>query len=290
MKKYLYQLLLMLTAFIWGSAFVAQSEGTAYIGPWTFNCLRCVLGSLALLLALPLLNKLSGNNEKINKETIKGGACAGLILTFGMYFQQYGIAYTTVGKAGFLSSLYIVFVPLLAVFIKKKINISIWLAVALSILGLYFLSFSEVEGFAIGDIYILICAVIFAIQILCIDYFAQRVNTIHLALFQFMFVAIFSFLPMIIIEKPLIANIKSALIPIMYAGILSTGVAYTLQVVSQKELEPSLASIIMSLEAVFAALSGWLFLNQMMSSREIIGACLVFGAVLVAQLPDIIKK
>ena len=290
MKKYFYQILLMATAFIWGSAFVAQSEGTAYIGPWTFNCLRCFLGSLALLIALPILNKISGNKEKINKEVIKGGACAGFILTFGMYFQQYGIAYTTVGKAGFLSSLYIVFVPLLAVFIKKKINMSIWIAVILSLIGLYFLSFSEVEGFVIGDIYILICAIIFAAQILCIDYFACKVNTIHLALFQFMFVAIFSFLPMLIIERPEISNIKSAMIPIMYVGILSTGVAYTLQVVTQKELEPSLASIIMSLEAVFAALSGWLFLNQMMSGREIIGACLVFGAILVAQLPDIIKK
>ena len=290
MKKYLYQLLLMVTAFIWGSAFVAQSEGTAYIGPWTFNCLRCVLGSLALLLMLPVLNKVNRSDKKIDKETIKGGAIAGFILTLGMYFQQYGIAYTTVGKAGFLSSLYIVLVPLLAVFIKKKTNISIWLAVLLSLVGLYFLSFKEREGFVVGDIYILICAIIFAFHILCIDYYTVKANPIYLALIQFTFVAIFSFLPMIIIEKPLIENIRSALVPIMYAGILSTGVAYTLQVVTQKELEPSLASIIMSLEAVFAALSGWIFLNQIMNGREIVGACLVFIGVLVAQIPDIIKK
>ena len=280
----------MITAFIWGSAFVAQSEGTAYIGPWTFNSLRCILGSSALLIMLPVLNKANNDSRRIDKETIKGGIIVGVIVTLGMYFQQYGVAYTSVAKAGFLSSLYIIFVPLIAVFIKRKIHISIWFAVVLALIGLYFLSFSEVESFARGDLYILICAIIFSLHILCIDYFSERCNPIYLSLTQFLFAALFSFFPMVIIEKPELVNIKSALISLMYAGILSTGVAYTLQVITQKELEASLASLIMSLEAVFAAISGYLFLHQAMSTREIIGACLVFVAIIVAQLPEILNK
>ena len=290
MRKYTYQILLMITAFIWGSAFVAQSEGTAYIGPWTFNSLRCVFGVGVLLLVLPILNKNKTHHPAMNKETIKGGIIAGFIVAFGMYFQQYGIAYTTVGKAGFLSSLYIVIVPLLIFFIKKKTHISIWLAVVLALVGLYYLSFSEAETFAIGDIYIIICAFIFSLHILCIDHFTNNSNPIYLSLIQFIFVSIFSFGPMMILEKPQLVNIQNAIIPILYAGVLSTGVAYTLQVVSQKELEPSLASIIMSLEAVFAAISAYLFLGQTMSAREILGSSLVFASIIIAQLPDILKK
>lgn len=290
MKKYLYQIILMFTAFIWGSAFVAQSEGTAYIGPWTFNCLRCVLGCATLLLLFPIIKKVKPTNDKLDKTALLGGFCCGVILATGMYLQQYGIAFTSVGKAGFLSSLYIIFVPLLAVFLKRKIHISIWGAVILSLVGLYFLSFSDVEHFVIGDIYILMCAFVFALHILCIDYFTEKVNPLYLALLQYAFVAIISFLPMIFIEKPELTNIQNAFLPIAYAGILSTGIAYTLQVITQKELEPSLASIIMSLESVFAALSGFLFLNQIMSSREVIGASLVFMAILVAQFPDLVNN
>ena len=290
MKKYTYQVLLMITAFIWGSAFVAQSEGTAYIGPWTFNCLRCVFGATVLFLALPILNKKINHVSTINKETIKGGIIAGFIVALGMYFQQYGIAYTTVGKAGFLSSLYIIIVPLLVFFIKKKTHISIWFAVVIALVGLYYLSFSEKETFESGDIYIIICAFIFSLHILCIDHFTNNCNPIYLSLIQFVFVAIFSFGPMMLFEKPELVNIQNAIIPILYAGVLSTGVAYTLQVVSQKELDSSLASIIMSLEAVFAAISAYLFLGQIMSTREILGSSLVFASIIIAQLPDILKK
>lgn len=286
MKKYKSELLLALAAFIWGVAFVAQSVSMDHIGPWTFTCIRNLIAALTLYLLMPLLDKITGKKEKgtFNKKVIVGGIFCGLALGIASMFQQTGIQYTSVGKAGFLTALYTVIVPIFSLFLGKKSKWNVYVAVGISIIGMYFLCVNEDFSIAHGDTLILICAVLFAIHILVIDHFGKDNDGIRMSCVQFLIAGLLCLIPMLVLEKPNLSDIKEAIIPILYAGILSSGAGYTLQIVGQKDADPSIAGMILSLESVFAALAGAVLLGEMLSLKELIGCILVFGAIILSQI------
>lgn len=292
-------LLLLLTATIWGVAFVAQSVSMDYIGGFTFNAVRNLIGALTLLPVIWGLGKTKAPEEKKRiqassdrKTLITGGICCGILLCFASNFQQFGIKYTSVGKAGFITACYIVIVPIIGIFLKKKCSPFIWIAVILSLCGLYLLCLTPGEGFAIGkgELLVLICAFLFSLHILTIDHFSPLVDGVKMSCIQFLTGGILGAVFMLLFENPSIAMILSAAGPILYTGIMSTGVGYTLQIVGQKGLNPTVAALILSLESVFSALSGYVFLHQVLTTRELIGCVLMFIAIVLAQLPDIRRK
>lgn len=287
-KRFYGNLMLILTALIWGSSFVAQSVGMNYIGPFTFNAIRCIIGGIVLIPIIVIMDKVKkeSNTKGINKQVIVGGILCGIALFLGSTFQQFGISFTTVGKAGFITALYIVLVPLLGIFLKKKVSLKIWLSVLISIIGLYLLCITENFSIGKGDLLVLFCAFFFSIHILLIDHFSPKVDGVKMSCIQFFVAGIISVLPMAIFESPTLTSILSAWAPILYAGVLSCGVAYTLQVVAQKNTDPTVASLLLSLESVFAAISGWLVLGESLSFKELIGCILVFIAIILAQLPN----
>lgn len=287
-------MILLLTAFIWGIAFVAQSVGMDYVGPYTFNCTRFFLGGLVLIPGMAVLNKINPpTKEELKKRqdskklVLIGGICCGIALCTASCFQQIGIQMTdSVGKAGFITAFYIIIVPVLGIFFKKKCGINVWIGVVLALGGLYCLCITE--GFKIsgGDILLLICAVIFSIHILLIDYLSPQVDGVKMSCIQFFTGAVICAVPMFLFEKPQIGQIFAAWQPILYAGVMSCGVAYTLQIVGQKGMNPTVASLILSLESVISVLAGLVILNQKLSGKEVIGCILMFAAILLAQLPD----
>ena len=288
-------LLLLLTATIWGVAFVAQSVGMDYIGGFTFNAIRNIIGAITLVPVILIFSKQDpaadqnpADRQKARKTLITGGICCGILLCLASNFQQFGIKYTTVGKAGFITACYIIIVPIIGIFLKKKCSPFIWIAVLLSLGGLYLLCISPGEGFSIGkgDTLVLICAVVFSFHILTVDHFSPLVDGVKMSCIQFLVCGILSGIPALIFENPNITNILQAWMPILYAGILSCGVAYTLQIVGQKGMNPTVASLIMSLESCISVIAGWLILGQNLSSREIFGCVLMFGAIVLAQLPQ----
>ncbi len=288
-------LLLLLTATIWGVAFVAQSVSMDYIGGFTFNAIRNIIGAITLVPVILIFSKQNpaadqnpADRQKARKTLITGGICCGILLCLASNFQQFGIKYTTVGKAGFITACYIIIVPIIGIFLKKKCSPFIWIAVLLSLGGLYLLCISPGEGFSIGkgDTLVLICAVVFSFHILTVDYFSPLVDGVKMSCIQFLVCGILSGIPALIFENPNITNILQAWMPILYAGILSCGVAYTLQIVGQKGMNPTVASLIMSLESCISVIAGWLILGQNLSSREIFGCVLMFGAIMLAQLPQ----
>lgn len=292
-------LLLLLTATIWGVAFVAQSVSMDYIGGFTFNAVRNLIGALTLLPVIWGLGKTKAPEEKKRiqassdrKTLITGGICCGILLCFASNFQQFGIKYTSVGKAGFITACYIVIVPIIGIFLKKKCSPFIWIAVILSLCGLYLLCLTPGEGFAIGkgELLVLICAFLFSLHILTIDHFSPLVDGVKMSCIQFLTGGILGAVFMLLFENPSLAMILSAAGPILYTGIMSTGVGYTLQIVGQKGLNPTVAALILSLESVFSALSGYVFLHQVLTTRELIGCVLMFIAIVLAQLPDIRRK
>ena len=300
---------LLLTAFIWGVAFVAQSVGMDYIEPFTFNCVRSIIGGIVLIPLIMVLRKKNKENmadcvknaetEKYSecakvseerrlyrKNTVLGGICCGFFLAVASSFQQFGIMHTTVGKAGFITALYIVIVPILGIFMKKKVAPIVWVSSVIAILGFYMLSISGQVSINKGDILVLVCAVLFSLHILVIDYFSPKGDSVVISCIQFWTSGIICAVCMFLFENPQIGKILEAYIPILYAGILSCGVAYTLQIVGQKNMDPTVASLILSLESVFSALAGWLILGQKLSTKELVGCALVFAAVLLAQMPQ----
>ncbi len=295
-KKMISNCMLLITAFIWGSSFVAQSKGLDYVGPFTFNTVKNIIGGFFLIPIIMVIDKIKMKNqltdqqfkeEKVmNKTLIIGGILCGIALYAGCSLQQFGLLYTTAGKSGFITALYIVIVPLLGIFFKNRITLKVWISVVVAIFGFYLLCITENFNINKGDIITLICALFFSIHILLIDYFAPRVDGVRMSCIQFFICGIISFFSMIIFEEPSISSILSAWLPLAYAGFLSCGVAYTLQVIAQKDTEPVIASLIMSLEAVFAALSGWLILHEVLSVQEFIGCILVFVAIVITQLPS----
>ena len=282
-------LLLFLAAFIWGVAFVAQSVGMDYMGPFSFNGARFLMGSLVLIpLVLYRRKFLKGEERRFGsrKVTLSGGVCCGLALCSAALFQQLGILYTTVGKAGFITTLYIIIVPIMGIFLKKKIPGKVWLAAVVAMIGMYLLCMSEGIRLSKGDRFVFICAILFSIHILVIDYFSPRADGVELSCLQFFTAGVICSVLAVIFEKPAISNFVDGIIPLSYAGIMSSGVAYTLQIVGQKDLDPTVASLILSMESVMSMLAGWVILGQAMSGRELFGCALVFGAVILVQLPD----
>lgn len=287
-------LLLLLTAVIWGVAFVAQSVGMDYVGPFTFTCIRSVIGGLALLPCIMLLDKKGlGSREQSSREKAKqrrelltGGVCCGLALGFASCFQQFGIQYTSVGKAGFITAFYIIIVPVLGLFFRRKCGIQVWIGVLLALAGLYFLCINESLSIGRGDLLVFICALLFAVHILVIDYFTQRVDGVRMSCIQFFVCGLLCALGMMIFERPQLSQIVAAWKPILYAGFLSSGVGYTLQIVGQKGMNPTVASLILSLESVVSVLAGMVLLGQNLSRRELTGCVLMFAAIVLAQLPE----
>lgn len=294
-------LLLVLTALIWGSAFVAQRKGGDVVGPFTFNGIRSFIGSAVLVPVILVLNRVKPS-EKIPKTRAEktvlwvGGACCGTILFLASSAQQLGMYMgTSAGKAGFLTACYILLVPILSLFLKKKCGWNIWVGMGITVIGLYLLCMTDSLRFQASDLMVLLCALLFAIHILVIDYFSPLVDGVRLSCIQFLVCGILSMIPMFFVEMQHFLsgivvwtqNLQSldAWIPILYAGILSCGVGYTLQIIGQNGLNPTLASMLMSLESVFSVLAGWLILQEKMELRQLGGCALIFAAILLAQMP-----
>lgn len=294
-------MLLLLTAAIWGVAFVAQSVGMDYVGPFTFNTVRSLLGGIVLIPCIVLLKRInvgskdtagaaehaSGDPAGQRKVLLTGGVACGVLLCIASNLQQFGIMYTSVGKSGFITAMYIVLVPVLGIFLKKKAGIKIWCSVAIAVGGLYLLCMTD-SGFSIqkGDLLLLLGAVIFSLHILTIDYFSPKVDGVKMSCIQFFTCGILSMVGMFLFEQPQIGAILQAWMPIVYAGVLSCGVAYTLQIVGQKGMNPTVASLILSMESVISVIAGWLILHQKLSGRELLGCVLMFAAIILVQLPE----
>ncbi|MEG1010255.1 MAG: DMT family transporter [Ruthenibacterium sp.] len=288
-------LLLLLTALIWGCAFVAQSAGMDYVGPFTFNSARSFIGAIFLLPCIALIDKMNGRKPSLwgvaatrqqRKMLLLGGVAVGCVLTVASGVQQIGIMDTTVGKAGFITALYIIIVPLLGLFAGRQPGIRVWVGVGLAVFGMYLLCMTQGLSIGKGDFYVFLSAVGFALHILIIDYFSGRVDGVRMACMQFFVCGLLSAVPALLFERPSVAALFSAWAPLLYAGVLSCGVGYTLQIVAQKHTEPTIASLLMSLESVFAVLAGWVVLHETLTLREGLGCALVFAAIILAQLPQ----
>lgn len=290
MKKQLKgSLALLFGTFIWGSAFIAQSVGMDLIGPFTFQAIRCMLAVVFLFLITLVFDWKIGIKSALRKWKIKrlwlAGSICGCALFVAASLQQIGLVYTDPGKAGFLTAMYIVLVPMLGIFVHRKPGLNAVFSVMLALVGLYLLSFMGVTSINLGDLFLIGCALGFAVQILLIDRFAQDLDGLRLNCVQALVVAVLSVPFMLLTEELEMGNILACWLPLGFAGILSMGVAYSLQIVGQKNLEPTTASLIMSLESVFAALGGWLILHNTMTPRELCGCGLVFSGVIISQLP-----
>lgn len=291
--------LLLLTAIIWGSAFVAQSVGMEHVEPFTFTFTRSIIGGVVLIPVIILLRKTDSAAMRrdsqgkdvagikgITKYEWLGGICCGVALCAASNFQQIGMLHTTVGKAGFITALYVVIVPILGLFLRKRVPALIWFCVVLSVAGLYLLCMPKgAFSLAQGDVLVLICALLFSFHILIIDYFSPKGDGVVISCIQFFVCGILSGIIMLFVENPTFANIMDAKWSILYAGALSSGVAYTLQVVAQKGVNPTVASLILCLESVVAVLAGWIILGDKLTSRELAGCILMFVAIVLAQLP-----
>ena len=282
-------LILVLVAMIWGTAFAAQRVGMDYIKPVTFTAARMTLAAVAVGI-VALLQKDpdadSGERRKFRRTNITGGIFCGLFLFSGSIFQQIGIVNTTAGKAGFISALYILLVPVISfILFRKRYPWLVWLAVLIGIAGMYLMCMTERFTLAHSDVLIIICAFMFTGHILCCDYFVKRGNAIRISAVQMTVTAVISWLFAFIMETPSIDQIRSALIPILYCGLVSGGVGFTLQLVAQKYSDPTVASLLMSLESVFAAIAGAVLLHERMSARELIGCIIMFSAIIIVQIP-----
>lgn len=288
-----HEALLLLTAIIWGLAFVAQRAGMESIGPFVFNGIRFLLGSISLLPVIILLNRSNlpagkqGNPTALQAKKHKlmwvSGLISGLVLFIASSFQQMGMVFTTAGNAGFITSLYVIMVPLLGLIFGLKVNRYTWIGALLAVIGLYFISVNT--GFSIqkGDLLVLASAFFFAIHLLIIGYYSNKTEVMWLAFIQFALTGILSLIVGYFTEVIDINQIKLAAIPLLYGGLMSVGVAYTLQIVGQRKAIPTHAAIILSLEALFAALGGWLILDEMFTSRQITGGILMLAGVVLSQ-------
>lgn len=292
-------ILLVLTAFIWGIAFVAQSEGGNAVGPFTFNGIRSLIGSIVLLPVIALLDRMKLTSKKpVTKAEKKilliGGLSCGVLLFLASSAQQLGICLgTPAGKAGFLTACYILLVPVLGLFLKKKCGVRVWTGIAITLVGLYLLCMSETLRLQSSDLLLLACALLFAVHILVIDYFSPRVDGVRMSCIQFLVCGILSLIPMFFSEIRVGADVwlakltdPGAWLAILYAGVLSCGVAYTLQIVGQNGINPTVASMLLSLESVFSVLAGWIILKQSLGAKELLGCGLIFIAIIRAQLPE----
>ena len=281
--------LLLTTAIIWGFAFVAQRVGMDYVGPFTFNGIRFAVGSLSLLPLLLMSREQPAATKNILpppglKTIFLGGSALGLALFSGASLQQVGLVYTTAGKAGFITGLYVIIVPILGLFWRQQPSLGTWIGAILAAIGLYFLSVTEQFTIELGDLLVLIGAFFWAAHVLIISWLSPRINPIKLAFSQYVACSILSLITATIVEVITFNSIIAAAIPILYGGLLSVGVAYTLQVVAQRNAHPAHAAILLSLEAVFAAIGGWLILGEIISVRGLVGCGLMLAGMLLSQL------
>lgn len=284
-------MLLLLTSAIWGFAFVAQRVGSQYVGAFTFNGIRFALGSISLI---PLIlyfdkkrsidNSNNGTIEVSTKKIILPGILAGILIYMGSTLQQSGLTYTTAGKAGFITGLYMVIVPIIGILLKQRIEKKSWLGIVFALTGLYLLSINENFNISYGDLLEVIGSVFWAIHILTIDHFSKKMDSLKLSCIQFATCSLLSLISALIFDNITISGISQALIPILYGGLLSVGIAYTLQVVAQRHAKPSHAGIILSMESVFGAIGGAIILRESMSSRGYIGCILILSGILVSQI------
>jgi drug/metabolite transporter (DMT)-like permease len=287
--------LLLITAIIWGFAFVAQRVGMDYVGPFTYNGVRFAIGSLSLLpLVLMAREQRSAASQILPPPGLKtilfGGAALGLTLFAGASLQQIGLVYTTAGKAGFITGLYVIIVPILGLIWRQRPRIGTWIGAFLAAIGLYLLSVTEEFTIELGDLLVLIGAFFWAAHVLIIGWLSPRINSIKLAFSQYVACSILSLITAIIIEVITLNSIFAAAIPILYGGLLSVGIAYTLQVVAQRDAHPAHAAILLSLEAVFAAIGGWLILGEIISPRGLVGCGLMLFGMLLSQLWSLVGK
>ena len=284
---------LLLATFIWGTTFIAQSVGMDLIGPFTFQAVRCalaVVGLMAVIWCFDKKEKRSFRREWLDKRLWKAGLFCGIPLFLACNLQQVGIVYTTAGKAAFLTAMYIILVPVLGLFLRRKISVMVPISVAIAVAGLYMLSFAVVSQINFGDILLLGCAMMFAVQILAVDHFVADVDPLRLNCLQAGVCALGSAIVALFAEDVNVPNLLNCWFPLCYAGFLSMGAAYSLQIIGQKHVEPAAASLIMSMESVFAVLAGWLLLNETMTQQEAIGCILMFIAVILSQIPVTAKK
>lgn len=299
MKKELRNsLCLILTALVWGVAFVAQRQGGAAAGPYTFNCIRSLIGAVVLLPVIHFLDGRTAHKPQTRQDRRRlwtGGILCGAVLFVASTFQQMGMYYgTTAGKAGFLTACYILLVPVLGIFVGKKCHWNVWVGILTAVVGLYFLCLTEGFSFYVSDVLVLLCAVCFSVHIMVIDHFSPLVDGVRMSCIQFLVCGVLGLVPMIgveVIHSP--GGLQGWMqmfggwevwIPILYAGVMSCGVGYTLQIIGQNGINPAIASLLMSLESVFSVLAGMLILHETMTGREILGCVLVFGAVIFAQV------
>lgn len=293
MNKLKGELLLMITAIIWGTSFITQKLGMNYIEPFTFGATRFILGSLCLMMVIWFLDYQKKKQEAKTgivsksmrpRDLFVGGVLCGVALFFGASFQQIGIVETTAGKAGFITALYILLVPIFGLFMRKRVDLLTWAGVGVAVIGFYLLCVTE--GFTVqrGDVIVLIGTVFWALQIIVVDIFNDRTDGVKLSCVQFVTAGILSWIAAFIFETPKLADILACYGPILYTSIMVVGVAFTLQIIGQKSTPPTVAAIILSLESAFAAISGAVFLGETMNGRELAGCALVFVAVLMTQV------
>lgn len=278
-------LMLLGASFFWGTTFVAQMSGMDGLGPFSYAAARYFIGFLAMLAVMYFTHAERLKERRAGKygRGFIAGILCGIFLFIASSFQQVAMLYTTAGKSAFITCLYIIFVPLVSKFLGKKIRTENWIGAGLAITGLYFLAIGEAFTINFGDFLLLIGAVFWTLQILTVDRFAKKVDTIDLSTSQVFVTALFSFIVMMIFENPTWDTILNAAVPILYGGVMSSGVAFTLQIYGQKYAEPSAAAILMSFESIFGALSGWLLLGEVMSGREIFGCVLMLAGIIATQ-------
>jgi drug/metabolite transporter (DMT)-like permease len=286
--------MLLLSAFIWGIAFVAQRVGSDMIGPFTFNAVRMLIGGLTLLPCIYFMRNKSNEKKneitkqqwlKSNNKLLLGGIVCGSVLFVASNLQQIGMSYSTASKAGFITALYIIIVPIIGIFFKKRPSIALWISILIALCGIYLLCITDEFKISSGDILLILSAFSFSIHILVIDHYSPLVDGVKLSCIQFFVCSFLSSIAMAFLEVPNVSSILHAWLPLLYTGVLSCGIAYTFQILGQKRVNPVIASLIMSLESVFATLGGWIILGESLSLRELSGCILLFIAIISAQLP-----
>lgn len=278
---------LLIAALISGLSFVAQKLGMVYVEPFTFNVLRCFIGTLCLL---PVLALFKDNAKYKNSDLIRGGTLAGFILFIAFSINQYCMIYADAGKAGFITSLYIIFVPIIAVFLKHKLTNNAKTGIILATFGLYFLCAKDFTHFSLWDILLIVSAFFFALHIIIVSHYSKKANAIALSIVQFLVAGFFSLIPMLLFETPTTTAIVSGWKPILFIGIVVTGIAYTLQIFGHKATKPILATLILSSEAIFAVISAMLILNETLTINEWFGCFVMFIGIVVSQIPNKVLK
>lgn len=293
-KKLFGNIALIIASLFWGSTFVAQEIGMYHVRPFTFLASRSLLGCLFLFLLIPIMDRIKKKQstyekpgKKQKKKLLIGGLCCGIALTVSSGLQQFGMVDGDAGKAGFITAMYILLVPFWGLFSNRKISPVIWGCVGLGVVGLYFLCMKPGTGFTLqtSDIFLILCAISFSIHIVVVDRFSPYVDSVRLSCLQFFITFVLSSILALVFDKPTLSQISTAILPICYAGIFSSGIAFTLQIVAQKYTEPTIASLLMSLESVFSLLTSIVILQKAPSGRELIGCLIMFAAIIISQLP-----